>query len=144
MVKTAKENIHARGHPNISAMHKTTLEITTNKGLTHRGDCIIAVGSNKGAKQLSEEFKKLAKKENSIITIIIRVDGKTEIIKGKGDPRLTFNHSHDLVIRKSNYFSDRTIMVKADKAAIDLDRNLVEQLKNPDQVVEIILTVEAP
>ncbi len=112
--------------------------------LTTRGDCIIAIGSNKGAKQLGESFKKLAKKENSTITMIIKVDNQTETIRGQGNPRLTFSHPHDLVVRKSSYYSDRTIMINADKAAMDLDRKLVEKLRRPEKEVEIILRAEAP
>lgn len=142
--KTATEILYARGHPNISAKHKTTLEITTKKELTPKGDCIIAVGSNKGLNQLSGSFKKLAKKVDSTITMIIRIDNQTEIIRGRGDPHLTFNHPHDLVVRKSSYSSDRTLMIKADKAAIDLNRELVEMLKFPEREIEIVLTVETP
>ena len=142
MIKTATEILYVRGHPNISAKHRTTLEITTKEDLTPRGDCIIAVGSNKGAKQLSESFKKLAKKENSTITMAIKVGTQTEIIKGCGDPRLTFSHPHDIVVRKSSYYSDRTVMVKANKAAIDLNRKLVELIRNAEKEVEIKLTVE--
>lgn len=138
------ETLCAHGHPNILATHRTTLEITSREDLTMRGDCIVAVGSSKGAEQLSERFKELAKKENSIITMSIRVDNQTEIIRGCGSPRLTFSHPHDLVVRKSGYCSDRTIMIKADKAAVDLSRKLVELLKNPEKEVEIVLTVEVP
>ncbi len=102
------------------------------------------MGSNKGTGQLSEAFKKLAKKENSTITMVVKIDKQTETIRGHGNPRLTFTHPHDLVVRKSSYYSDRTIMIKADKAAIDLDRKLVEMLRNPENEVEIILIVEAP
>jgi len=140
--KKVTETLRAHGHPNISAKHRTTLEVTTREDLTVRGDCVIAVGSNKGAEQLSEPFKELAKKDHSTITMVVRVDKQTEIIRGWGSPRLTFSHPHDLVARKSSYCSDRTIMIKADKAAIDLNRKLVELLKNPEKEVEIILTVE--
>lgn len=143
MSEKVTETLCAHGHPNISAMHRTTLEITSREDLTIRGDCVIAVGSNKGAEQLSEPFKELAKKENSTITLIIKVDNQTEIIRGCGNPRLTFSHPHDLVARKSSYCSDRTIMIKADKAAADLSRELVELLRNPLKEVEIILAVEA-
>jgi hypothetical protein len=140
--KKVTETIYAHGHPNISAKHRTTLEITTREDLTLRGDCVIAVGSNKGVEQLSEPFKELAKKENSTITLVIKVDKQIETIRGCGSPRLTFSHPDDLVARKSGYYSDRTIMIKADKAAIDLNRKLVELLKNPEKEVEITLIVE--
>ncbi len=144
MAKKAAETIYARGHPNVSATHKTTLEITTRDKLTIRGDCIVAVCANKGAEQLSESFKELARMENSTITMILKVDDQTETIKGQGSPHLTFTHPHDIVARKSTYHSDRTIMIKADKAAIDLNRKLVQKLKDPQTKVEVILIVETP
>lgn len=144
MGEKVTETLYAHGHPNVLATHKTTLEITSEENLTPRGNCIVAVGSSKGAKQLSESFKELAKKENSIITMIIKVDDQTETIRGYGSPRLTFSHPHDLVVRKSSYCSDRTIMIKANKAAIDLSRRMVELLKNPLKKVEVVLTVETP
>ncbi|HIP58595.1 MAG TPA: DUF371 domain-containing protein, partial [Archaeoglobus profundus] len=36
-----KEVITAWGHPNITAKHRTTLEITKDEELSIRGDCII-------------------------------------------------------------------------------------------------------
>lgn len=144
MAKKATETIHARGHPNVSATHRTTLEITTREDLTIRGDCIVAVCADKGAKQLSESFKELAKKENSTITMILKVNNQTETIKGQGSPHLTFTHPHDIVARKSTYHSDRTIMIKANKAALDLNRELVQKLKDPQTKVEITLIAEAP
>nr|MDO8078362.1 DUF371 domain-containing protein [Candidatus Freyarchaeota archaeon] len=142
-MRIATEVLYARGHPNVSAKHRTTLEVTAMEELTPRGDCIVAVASSKGAEQLSERFKKLARNENSRITMTIEADNLTETIRGYGDPRLTFSHPHDLVVRKSTYCNDRTVMIKADKAAIDLDRKLVELLKNPEKRVRITLRVEA-
>lgn len=144
MTKKATETIHARGHPNVSATHRTTLEITTRNELTIRGDCIVAVCADKGAEQLSEPFKELARKENSTITMILKVNDQTETIRGQGSPHLTLTHPHDIVARKSTYHSDRTIMIKADKAAIDLNRKLVQKLKDPQTKVEITLIAEIP
>ncbi|MEM2959151.1 MAG: DUF371 domain-containing protein [Candidatus Jordarchaeaceae archaeon] len=144
MTKKATETIYAWGHPNVSAKHRTTLEITTRDELTIRGDCVVAVCADKGAEQLSESFKELARKENSTITMILKVNDQTETIRGQGSPHLTFTHPHDIVARKSTYHSDRTIMIKADKAAMDLNRKLVQKLKNPQTKVEIILIAEIP
>ncbi|MEX2752083.1 MAG: DUF371 domain-containing protein [Candidatus Freyarchaeota archaeon] len=144
MTKKATETIYAWGHPNVSAKHRTTLEITTRDELTIRGDCVVAVCADKGAEQLSESFKELARKENSTITMILKVNDQTETIRGQGSPHLTFTHPHDIVARKSTYHSDRTIMIKADKAAMDLNRKLVQKLKNPQTKVEITLIAEIP
>ena len=136
------ETIIARGHENIRATHKTTFEITSDQKITARADCIIAVDANKAAANLSDEFKKKAKKIDAIIEVFIEVEGLIEQITGKGSPQLTFSHPTDLVGRKSAFISDRTLLINSDKAAIDLNRNLVEKLKNPDTEIKITLKVK--
>jgi len=141
--KEKTEIITAYGHKLIHATHKTTFEITKEKSLTSRGDCIIAVRADKSAVDLSREFKELVKKRNAEITITIMANDEKEIIKAHGDPRLTLSHPKDIVIRKSTYVCSRTLAVKADKAARDLSRKLIRQLRNPDERVKIKLTVKA-
>ena len=134
------EKIIARGHENIIATHKTTFEITCEQEISTRADCIIAVNANIAAMDLKEELKRQAKKTDAIIEVFIEVDGLVEQITGKGSPKLILSHPTDLVGRKSSFISDRTFLINSDKAAIDLDRLLVEKLKNPD--VEIIITLK--
>ncbi len=137
------EKIIAFGHNLIKSTHKTTFEITKDHYLTEKGDCIIAVKANKAARDLSEKFKETARKPNAKITIIIEAAGEREIIRAFGDPNLTFTHPTDMVVRKSSYVCDRTIAIKADKAACDFSRNLIEKLRNPKQEVRITLIAEA-
>ena len=136
------EKIEAYGHENVRSSHKTTFEITKEKRLTKRGDCIIAVGATKGAKDLDFKFREAAKKETAEITIAVEAGGVKEIVKAMGSSRLLFTHPTDLVVRKSDYVCDRTVAIRADKAASDLSRELVEKLRNPSQKVMIILTAE--
>ncbi len=42
-----------------------------------------------------------------------------------------------MVVRKSGYISDRTLMVKADKSAADIPRDMARMLRNPDEKVTI-------
>ncbi len=135
------EKVKARGHPNVTARHRSTLEVTVDPELTPKGDCIVAVASNKGAASLSKRFKEAAKSGDAIIKLIIKAGGLREEVTGRGSVKLTFTHPKDMVARKSNYCCGRTVMIMADKAASDLDRKLVEQLKKPQQV-EILLVVE--
>ena len=132
----------ARGHENMLATHKTTFEITKDKTLSKRGNCIVAVESTKAVIDLPTEFKKTAKKENSNITVIIEADGLKERINAKGSQDLQFTHPTDLVVRKSDYICNRTLAIKADKAAVDISRMLIEKLKDPNQRVKVTLTVE--
>ena len=132
----------ARGHENIEATHKTTFEVTKETALTKRGDCIIAVESTKAAANLPFEFKEAARKEGAQITVIIEADELKETVKAKGSPQLQFTHPTDLVVRKSGYVCGRTLAIRADKAAIDFSRKLVEKLKDPNQEVKVTLAVE--
>jgi len=136
------EVVRARGHSNIRAEHPTTFEITREEELTPRGDCIIAVGADKGARDLSEVFKEAARSEEARITIIIEVPsvGLREVVRAWGHPGLTFEHPTDLVVRKSYFVCGRTVAVGADKAAKDLSRELVRALRDPR--TEVIVRFE--
>ncbi|GBE18881.1 MAG TPA: DUF371 domain-containing protein [Euryarchaeota archaeon] len=131
------EQITAFGHKNIRGTHKTTFEFTKDRDITPRGDCIIAVASDKGSADLSTRFKKQARNPGAKITVTIAADGVTEIIKGRGHPNLTFTHPTDIVARTSEYICSRTLMIKADKSSKQLNKKLIEKMKNPDQKIEI-------
>ena len=137
------EIVDAYGHENIRATHKTTLEITKESTLTKRGDCVIAVGATKGAKDLSSEFKEAMKRQDAQITITVEASEIREVVKARGSPQLLFTHPTDMVVRKSNYICGRTIAIKANKAARDISRKLVEKIRTPDQKIKITLTVES-
>ena len=139
----AEEHLIAHGHINIRSTNRTTFEITKETHLTPRGDCIIAVGANKAAVNLSPRFKQIARMPNARIEVRIEVDGEAETVKAKGHPALTFSHLTDLVVRKSDYVCGRTLAVRADKAACDFSRKLVAKLRNPNQKAKITLTAEA-
>ena len=136
------EIIFARGHRNVQATHKSTLEITKDNELSRRGDCVIAVSANKALADLSPQFKENLRRENSRITMLIEAGSISEVVNAYGNPRLILSHPTDMVLRKSNYMCSRTLAIEADKAACDLSRKLVERLKNPEQRIRITLTVK--
>ena len=136
-----KEVLFGYGHENIQAKHKTTLEFTKDKHLSRKGDCIVTVTADKALTGLSAEFKENLRKPQAKLTIIIEASGIIEQVSADGSPQLILTHPTDMVIRKSDYVCNRTLAVRADKAAQDLSRNLVEKLKNPKQKVKITLSV---
>jgi len=136
------EVVIARGHENVQSTHKTTFETTKETTLTKRGDCVIAVGATKGAADLNPRFKEAAKKKRARITIKIEAGEVKEVVEARGSPQLSFTHPTDLVVRKSGYVCGRTAAVRADKAASDLSRELVEKMCNPLQKIKITLAVE--
>ena len=135
-----KETIICYGHKNVKATHRSTLEITKEDYLTPRGDCILCIKANKGLKELSDEIKE-ALKSGKKVKIRITADDIVDEVEAVGDGKLTFENEISMVIRKSEYVDGRTLAIRANKAARDIKRELVEKLKNPEQrvVVEIIV-----
>ena len=129
------QKLQAHGHSEIRATHLTTLELTREERLTARGDCIIGVGASIGAAGLDDEFKALARNVQTRLSLIIKVDGITDIVRGHGDFRLSFLHPTDLVVRRSCYIDSRTLMVDADKAAKDINREIIKKLGKTDKKV---------
>lgn len=127
--------IIAKGHKNVSSKHKSTFEITKEKDLSLKGDCIIGVDIDKSLKDFSNELKEKISNPNSKIKISLSTpNGKDEII-GYGHKNLTLTHPTDIVCRKSSYTCSRTLMIKSNKAAVDLDNNLIDDLKNNEEML---------
>jgi hypothetical protein len=137
------ETIHAKGHRNIRSRHRTTLEVTKDAGLTKKGDCIVATGASKGAADLSRGFLNAAKRPSARITLTIKASGFAETITGWGDGRLVLTHPTDLVARKSSYICPRTLMVRADKSAADLNTELVRVLRDESSTIKIEIVAES-
>ena len=55
------EEVLFTGHSNVQSLHSRTIEITKDKELTLRGDCIIGVNANKSCKDLSDKIKEKIK-----------------------------------------------------------------------------------
>ncbi|MEM3373668.1 MAG: DUF371 domain-containing protein [Candidatus Woesearchaeota archaeon] len=119
------------GHENLIGNHKNTFEFTKEKELTKKGDCIIGVNSNFDHTKLKELCKKFKKAK-----IIIQSD------KFKDDVVFYLNKNFDdekeIVIRKSNFISKRTLGILAEKSAFELNRDLIKSIKNKGGFCEII------
>lgn len=131
----------ARGHHNVLSTHRMTLEFTKETHLTPRGDCIVALGAEAGCADLPERLKEALKKDNAILTILIECGGVSDIVRAHGSSKLTFSHPTDMVVRKSGFVCGRTLALGADKAALDLDRNLIKKLSG-GAVARVHLKVE--
>jgi hypothetical protein len=138
----ATEKFAAKGHARILATHRSTFEITKALHLTRKGDCVVAVASTRGARELNDEIKSILRKSGSRLTVILQADEEREIVEARGTPHLTLDHSEDLVVRKSNFVCSRTLAVEANKAAVDFSRAFVNKLKNPQQEIVITLVAE--
>ena len=131
-----KYTFTAYGHPNILATHKTTLEITKDSELTKKGDCIVAVGADFSLDKIREVIGGCS--DNGKIKLTIAVAGlKAEVIAVVNKE---FCSENEIVLRRGNFISERTLGMQADRAAADIGRKLVEKLKSPSSIVSVTVS----
>ncbi len=99
------------------------------------------MSADKALADLGEEFRKGLLSENARITILIEADNMVETVLAQGSPQLLLVHPSDMVVRKSSHVCERTLAIKANRAAYELSRKLVQKLRNPRQEVKITLSV---
>jgi hypothetical protein len=128
--QVVRERVGFRGHPMVRALHPTTIEITTETRLTRKGDCIVGVGASVGCSGLSDAARVALMNDEAKVELRFVVGGETFVVAARGDRRLTLTHQHDMVIRRSDFISDRTLAVRASAAAKDMPRSIVRALRS--------------
>ena len=132
--------IKAKGHENVLSLHKSTFEITKDKDLSLSGDCIIGLDIDKSMEDFPEEFKEKLANDDTKVIVELKTPNASDTIEGYGHHDLTLSHPTDIVCRKSTFVCSRTLMIKSNKAAIDLNRDLIKDLANCESMeVNIIL-----
>ena len=132
----------ARGHPNVLATHRTTLEITREPALTPNGDCIIGVSASHALCDLPPEIQFKMRQTNVQITLEIRIGAFHKVIvKGEGHPGLSFESPEVMICRKSTFIDPRTLMINANIAAVDLPRSMVAHLQDAGTKINFRLLV---
>lgn len=122
--------IKTKGHKNVTSHHKSTFEITKDAEIGPTADCIIGVDMDKCMLNFPEEFKDRIANSSTKIKVILDTENGHDEITGFGHEDLTLTHPTDIVCRTSDYTCSRTLMIGADKAARDLDQNLIDDLKD--------------
>lgn len=120
---------HAKGHPNVTSTHKSTFEVTRDRKIGIRADCIIGVLSEAKIGDLPPQLKEAIQNENAVIRVQLETENAFDEIRGYGHPELKLDHPTDMVCRKSEFKCSRTLMIKSNKAAIDLKKELIDDLK---------------
>ncbi|MFX1452781.1 MAG: DUF371 domain-containing protein [Promethearchaeota archaeon] len=129
--------ISANGHENILCTHSTTIEITKGKNLSKKGNCIIGIRASKACFDLNPSLKKKIK-EGSKIKITLKLNHLEDSFFGFGNKDLKLLDKRDMVFRKSNYISDRTVLINCTKSSEDINRELIKNLKIPRNKLTII------
>jgi hypothetical protein len=138
---TVTETIRCRGHPNVLSLHPTTFEITKEVHLTCKGDCIIAVGADKGAADLSPGFRSALSRDDAVLLTRLTCGGISVVVTSFGSDGLVLDHPCDMVWRRSRYVCGRTVGIETDLVARTLPRELIDCLKSGRELlVEMTVT----
>lgn len=128
----------SKGHSNVTSLHRSTFEVTKDAEIGPTADCIVGTSADKSMLNFPEEFKEKIANSNTRITVILDTENGHDEITGFGHEDLTLTHPTDIVCRKSDFTCPRTLMINADKAARDLDRVLIDDLKN-GEIMEVTI-----
>ncbi len=125
----------ARGHPNIRARHRNTLEFTREPSVTLRGDCIVGVSSTFDP----DEMRGFASRGGRAVMRIKTRSGSFEVrfVLNRG-----FSSKDELVVRRSGFISPRTLGMHADAAASDMPEEMRQELRSQDTVAEVLVEYE--
>ena len=72
------------------------------------------------------------------VKVTITVNDKQESLIGYGHPDLELK---GCIFRRSNVINEKTALIRCDKTALQLDRDFVSELQNPDTKIEIRLEI---
>lgn len=131
-----------RGHPNVRPLHRTTIEVTTERGLTPAGDCIVGVGADCGCAGLPDGLKAALRDAHTRVRITLIAGGREYSVSGRGDPRLALSHPSDIVARRSSFACPRTLAVECDGSAAGVPPEMAAALREPG--ARGVMRIEAP
>ncbi len=134
-ILTEKENFSQEikfwGHPNVLSTHGNTLEITMDEEISKRADCILGVRATHACRDLAPEIKECIFAGRPF-RFEIKVQGLEYSFLGRGAMDLELSDPREMVFRKSNFSSPRTVAVSCNSAAIDIPRKMVGLLRDPE------------
>jgi hypothetical protein len=136
------EEIRFFGHKNILSLHPRTLEITKDSHLTLNGDCIIGVNADKACCDIQAHIKQKLRTNNAYIEFELIVEPYAIRMWGLGNCQLRLDHEHDIVLRKSNFICGRTICLNSSLAALDIPRQIVNLLRDPEKKASMRIMVD--
>ena len=122
------DTVSAYGHENILCTHGTTIEITKEKSLTKKGNCILGINASKSSYDLNIDLKKKIQ-NGSKIKITLKLGNLQDSFYGFGSKDLGLLDKNDMVFRKSNFVCERTVLINCTKSSNDINRELIDKLR---------------
>jgi len=141
MEVSGREEIVAKGHASIESTDDNGFIITKSGSPEKYPKAIIAVGSNKGCRDLDKKFR-MSLKSAKRLEVIIEAGGCEDRILAYCSPALTLTSGEEIAIRKDDGIDGKTVGILADKSASELSQDLVTKLRDPSAEVRIILEIK--
>ena len=133
----------AWGHENVTARHATTFEVTRDAALSPRGDCIIGVRASASAASLPIDVKRALRRDDAVVLVVLRTPCALDVVVARGSSKLTLTDDRSMVFRRSSYVDGRTVAIRANKAARDISRSLIRDLRR-GAPLEVLIAVAGP
>ena len=135
------DRLEAFGHKNVLCSHPTTIEITKDKHLSKKGNCILGIKASKACFDLNDVLRNQIRKGKRIQVTLYFNGKKEDSFYGYGHKNLKLLDKNDMVFRKSNYTCDRTILVDCNKSSSDLNKDLIKKLQEKDSLFHLIFEI---
>lgn len=125
----SRVTIACSGHPEITATHDKTLELSVDADISRRASCVVGVGAAYDRDHL------LALRGR--IRVAIDCDGERDVFEATASS--FFDGHGSLVFRRGPTLRGRTFAAHTEKTAAGLNRRLVERLRAPDASVTVTI-----
>ncbi len=127
--------IVGRGHANIRASNRRTLEFTSDPYVSPRGDCILLCCIEVEDRGLMERLG-----DRGVLQVHITVGNLRDSFTALTPMRRPRNAAR-IVFRRSSHVDEHTFGILATKAARDIDRDVVDLLRRGYvALAEVVLT----
>lgn len=136
-----REVIYCYGYESVKVMYCLIFEFIKEDFLILRGDCIICIGVDKVINDFNDEFKNVFR-EGKKFLIRIKVGDFVDEVVVWGSFEFIFDYDVFMVVRKSIYIDVRMFVIRVNKVVRDVDRCIIEFLKNFGQRVIIEFIIE--
>jgi len=128
----------ARGHPHVTSKHKTTLEFTRDEDIDLVADCILGVKSGFSLEKIKEFVKEKQDEKTLAFTLLVEVDDLHEEVRAILNPG--FKDNREIVLRKSNFLSPRTLGIDSDRSSSDFKKDFIRKLQDPKAIIKVTLS----
>jgi hypothetical protein len=98
--------------------------------------------ADKACADLDQRVKDALRK-GGVVHLTICVGDLSFKVRAEGSPQLTLTDEEDIVVRRSSYTCPRTLAVRADAAACDIPRSLVNLLRSEGCRGYLLIEVES-